>query len=187
MKKLSIKRSLSILVAALSCAVALSGCDLLDDVFGKTDLPDLGIDWAKIQANVTDEKLAEFGWYVDDLEEEIEEFGTVSFYNYDPKKLNAFKEVEYQFYVEYGVGYELVDEEVVYYDIPVYGIMLVDNSSKDYYACTYNDYSAKATSPFDLMSEEGVWFLEEDKAENIQTALKNCRYFVIGRNDTRLD
>ena len=58
MKKLSIKRSISISVAALSCTVALSGCDLLDGLFGKTDLPDLGIDWAKIQANVTDEKLA---------------------------------------------------------------------------------------------------------------------------------
>ena len=168
---------------ALSCLVAFSACAGIDGLFGENDLPNLNINWEKIQANVTQEKLREFGWYVDDLQEEIDEFGTVSFYNYEPSKLNAFKQVDYQFYVQYGVGYEYENEQVIYYEIPVYEVMLVDNESKAYYSAVYNDYSTTSDGPFELMKEEGVWFLEEDQETFMDHALHRCRYFVIGGYD----
>ena len=167
------KRAITLTLSALVGAVAFSGCDLLDGLFGKSDLPDLGIDWTEIQTRITQEKLTEFGWYVEDLEEEIEEFGTISFYNYDPSVENAFQNVEYQFYVQYGVGYEYQNEEIQYYDIPVYEIMLVDNNSDDYYACVHDE-------DFTLLNEEGVWFLEESKAEYVATVLEKCSFFVVG-------
>jgi hypothetical protein len=186
MKK-NLKR-LSVFVAGATAGlVAFSGCAGIDGLVGKTNLPDLDINWAQIQTNITQEKLREFGWYVDDLQEEIDEFGTVSFYNYEPSELNAFKQVDYQFYVQYGVGYEYENEQVVYYEVPVYEVMLVDNASKQYYSAVYNDYSAKKEGPFELMKEEGVWFLEEDQAEYIEHVLHRCRYFVVGRYDVHYE
>lgn len=139
----------------------------------KEDLPDLGIDWKSVQQNISNEKLAEFGWFAGDLGEEIEEFGTVTFCNYNPDSFEAFKEVAYQFTIEYGCGYEYVNGKVEYYEIPVYSIMLVDNGSDLYYSCTYDE-------SFLLLSEEGEWFLSEDKAEYVTMCLRNCESVIKG-------
>lgn len=157
---------------ALTVGFLLSGCDLFN--FGN-DLPDLGIDWATITAELeTDKKqasLASLGWYAD--VSEIDEFGTVSFYNYDFKKLSEFKKVPYQFYIEYGCGYELDENgEVCYYPHPVYEIMLIDNGSDVYYSCTYD-------GDLNFMKEEGSWFLTEDKPEYISNCLSNCQSLLL--------
>lgn len=152
---------------ALSASFFLGGCDFFG--FGN-DLPELGIDWSAITRELaTEEKqsrLISRGWYADTSE--IEEFGTVTFYNYNFKNLTAFKDVPYQFYIEYGCGYELDEKgEADYYTHPVYEIMLVDNASDDYYACTYDD-------ELQFLKEEGTWFLQEDKAEYISDCLNEC-------------
>ena len=63
--------------------------------------------------------------------------------------------------------------KVEYYEMPVYSIMLVDNGSDLYYSCTYDE-------SFLLLSEEGEWFLSEDKAEYVTMCLRNCESVIKG-------
>lgn len=157
-------KKIRVFIVAVLCAVSLVGCaDIFD--FG-SDVPDVGIDWEYVQNSIDKTAVSERGWYMDDGE--IDEFGTITFYNYDFNKLKAFKEVPYQFYIEYGCGYELVDGESVYYEHPVYSIMLVDNASDKYYACTYDD-------TLQFMNEEGDWFLSDVKSEYVNDCLLDCQ------------
>ena len=169
MKNNRVKRVITFSLSALVGAVAFSGCEKINE----TELPDLGIDWGQVCENATKERLSAFGWYADDLQDEIEEFGTVTFCNYDPTVLGAFKKVEYQFTIEYGCGFEYENEQVIYYEFPVYSIMLVDNQSEEYFAASYDE-------EFSLLKEEGVWFLEENKTDYITTCLTNCQSIIKG-------
>lgn len=165
MKKFFNKLCLSV---ALLSIFSFGSCDLFS---AYSDLPDLGINWNGITQNLqTDESkttLSKLGWYADT--NEIEAFGTVTFYNYDFQNLTAFKKVPYQFYIEYGCSYQLNEkQDPVYYDHPVYEIMLVNNADSRYYSCTYNE-------EFTLIYEEGEWFLTENKTEYISACLENCQ------------
>ena len=165
MKKIFRKICLGVVVLA---TFLLGSCEFFTE---NPDLPELGIDWTTItqtlQTNESQTTLQQLSWYADTSE--IQEFGTVTFYNYNFKNLTDFKKVPYQFYIEYGCGYQL-DENTnpVYYPHPVYEIMLVDNGSSAYYSCTYNE-------EFTLLHEEGEWFLTDDKSDYISHCLTACQ------------
>ena len=163
------KKRIAVTVLSIVSVFSFVGCDQTEE----TELPDLGIDWGQVCENATKERLSAFGWYADDLQDEIEEFGTVTFCNYDPTVFGAFKKVEYQFTIEYGCGYEYENEQVIYYEFPVYSIMLVDNQSEEYFAGSYDE-------EFSLLKEEGIWFLDENKTEYITTCLTNCQSIIKG-------
>lgn len=163
------KTRIIFIIVAIIC-ILLCGCSSESQT---ERMPDLGIDWNTIVGNISSDELAEYGWFaeMESLLSDAQELGTIMFCNYDPAEADAFKSVDYQFTIEYGIGAEYTDGAVDYYDTPVYSIFLTDNASDNYYACTYNE-------DFDLLAEEGGWFLDQDRDEYVFTCLESCREII---------
>ena len=170
----------------LICALTLSSLFLIacnDPPF--PEKPQLNIDWAKIQANVKKENLAPYGWYAESkevIQDEIEDIGTISFYNYDPTVYKAFEKVEYQFSIEYGCIYQWYPETETYeyYNEPMYEIMFVENVDTFSSCGSGGYYSAIFTEDFALVYEEGTWFLDEKQDVYIPYCLESCKAIIEG-------
>ncbi len=161
------KNRLFILILAAAVILsALCGCSSVQT----EEIPDLGINWDSVIAEISEAELSEFGLFaeMDSLKSEAEELGTVTFCNYDPCREGAFREVDYQLSVSYGAGCEAENGAIFYYDEPVCFLFLSDNHSDRYYACTCSEDSA-------LLSQEGEWFLDEDRDAYISACIENCR------------
>lgn len=160
-----------VILLSLCFCLSLFGC-------GKPQtaaLPDLGIDWDMILPRITEEKLSEYGLYADmtALTEDAEDFGSVTFCNYDLSVKDSFKKVDYQLTVEYGLDFEFQNGKTEYYDSPVYTVDIIDNRSGSYYSCTCSE-------DFELIGEEGEWFLTENKDEFLFTLLADCKDILFG-------
>ncbi|MBE6765768.1 MAG: hypothetical protein E7546_07870 [Ruminococcaceae bacterium] len=162
----------TLIIAAMLALLTLGGCSTAETASS----PDLGIDWESIIARIDADTLYEYGWYadIDSLASDAEDLGTITFSNYDPTEADAFKSVSYQFCIDYGEGFTLTDSGVVFYDTPVYCVTLIDNESDGSYLGTFDE-------DFNLLSEEGEWFLAEDKDEYITLCLENCRNILFGK------
>lgn len=167
------KTRILMIIAVLALTLCLFGCGK-----GSTssDIPDIGISWDTILPRITAEKLAQYGLCADieSLEADADEYGTVTFCNYDLASADAFKNVDYQLTADYGLSFEIENGTVTYYTDPVYSVMLIDNSGDD------SSYTAAFTEDFMLISEEGEWFLSEDKDEFISDLLTDCRTILFG-------
>ncbi len=155
----------------VTLTICLFGCGKAETAV----LPDLGIDWEMILPRVTEEKLSEYGLYtdIDTLAEDAADLGTVTFCNYDLNTADSFKKVDYQLTAEYGLGFEFENGKTEYYDSPVYTVLVMDNNSDSYYSCTCSEY-------FELISEDGEWFLPDDKDEFISSLLSACKEILFG-------
>lgn len=162
-----------LLMIALFCT-ALCGCGETQE---SDNMPDFGINWQEIFSRISSGEPEQYGLYTDvsELEIHAETFGTVAFSNYDSTEFGSFLEEDYQYCIEYGVGgeYDPEADDFIYYDFPVYYIFMVDNNSDSYYSCIY-------TEDFNLVCEDGDWFIDEDKDEFISTLLENCRTLIFG-------
>lgn len=166
-----------ILECFVAGALTLSGCGQSNEnMSASTNVPSISIEWKAIIDNIKSADLDAMQLYVDyeNLESDTEQFGTVSFYNYDVTKQNAFKDVEYQMDISYGAGYEIVDGKINYYEKPVYTISLMDNSSETYYSYTCNEEG-------EVLQEEGEWFLKESKKEYIEEKIRQCKEIIFGK------
>ena len=163
------------------CSLFLVACN--DPSF--PEKPQLAIDWAAIQANVTKDNLAPYGWYAESKEvikDEIKDIGTISFYNYDPTVYKAFEKVDYQFSIEYGCIYQYYPETETYeyYNQPMYEIMFVENVDTFSSCSSGGYYSATFTEDFEQVYEEGTWFLEEEKETYLNYCLESCKSIIEG-------
>lgn len=132
---------------------------------------ELCIDWDGIIANLKAFNMENSSLYLDkeNLEEDVKEFYTVTFTNYDPAVKNSFKEVDNQITISYGIGIknEFAYETPEFYDEPVVEFYILSNSSDEYYSAVYNEDK-------ELLSEDGEWFLDTDKSETISDYLDDC-------------
>lgn len=179
-KKNSLSKAIALVLIILCFGtVALTGCAKSDDNASGVDVTqmyidkneELGIDWGTIIANLKEFNMEGSGFYFDkeNLEEEANEFYTVTFTNYDPAVKNSFKEVDNQIMLSYGVATknEFAYETPEFYDVPVYEINIISNSSDEYYSAVYNEDK-------ELLSEDGKWILDTDKDETISAYIDAC-------------
>lgn len=165
-----------ILTVACLAAVVLSGCTGKDTGNNVTQMyidknKEFGIDWDTIISNLKEIDPEASGLYVDkeNLEEEVNEYFTVSFTNYDPTVNKSFKKVDNQILITYGVctKNEFAYETPEFYDEPVFEIDIHSNSSDKYYTAVYNANK-------ELLSEDGSWLLSTDKSETISEYIDVC-------------
>ena len=159
------KRFALLMLLLLLCAL-LCGCGAK-----KTDPPvqmQLSENWEGIIAGITPEKLALCGWYADpaELRAEAMELNSITFSNYDPTRSGAFLEVPYQCSISYS---GLLPGSTG--SAPVYSVFLSDNTSDRYYACDFD-------KDFQPVTEEGEWFLGEEKEAFLRRTLENCRELI---------
>lgn len=125
--------------------------------------------WESILGGVSAEKLTQLGWYADDLRQEALELNSITFSNYDPTRAGAFLEVPFQCSITYAARDPLRPGSTE----PVYAVFLSDNASDRYYACEHD-------SSLRLVTEEGEWFLNEEKEMYLKNMLENCRELLFG-------
>lgn len=179
-KKNSLTKAIALVLIILCFGtVALTGCAKSDDSADGVDVAqmyidknkELGIDWDGIIANLKKVDMADSGFYLDKekFEEDIKEFYTVTFTNYDPAVENSFKEVDNQITISYGISTknEFAYETPEFYDEPVVEVDILSNSSGKNYLAVYSEDK-------ELLYEEGEWFLDTDKKETISAYLDDC-------------
>ena len=159
-------RNLIIIALISILCLAVCGCSSEEPV---SEAPDLGINWDSLISGITEEELSSMGLYtdMDTLKSDAEEFGSISFTNYDPDITDSFKKVDYQLCIDYGLGCTYEGDTANYFDRPVYSLLLTDNKSDGCYSCICDE-------DFALLSEYGRWFLSEDKDSFIAACLGNC-------------
>ncbi|MEE1057168.1 MAG: hypothetical protein UH239_07975 [Acutalibacteraceae bacterium] len=176
-KKNSLAKAFA-LVLAIICfdTMALTGCAKSDKSVDVTQMyidknEELGIDWKSIVTNLKEYDMEGSGFYVDkeNLEEDVDEIFTISFTNYDPEKGGSFKDVAYQIMISYGVQAknEFAYETPEFYDEPVYEIIVISNSSDEYYSARYNEKK-------EILFEDGEWILDIDRDETISDYINIC-------------
>lgn len=160
------RRILSFAALALLLCLTLCSCTRGENAASVPAVQSI-VDWETITARITPERLARYGWYTDmeTLPADARELGCVLFSNYDPAVADSFAAVPFQFTVTYGME--------VGFEEPVYTLFWSDNGSDTYYACTCAD-------DLTLLSEEGSWFLPEDRRTAVHTALSHCRELLFG-------
>lgn len=141
-------------------SISFVGCGTKRNSF-VSEASSVSINWESIISEIDNEQLAEYGWYADmeTIAEDAEEFGVISFCNYDVTDQNAFLNVKYQLLIDYGI-----DDS---YSEPVYSILLSDNNSNQYYSSIHAE-------DFSLLSEEGAWFFSDDKDTYLTDCLEKC-------------
>ena len=166
-----------ILVVLCCSAVVLTGCKMGDGKGNDVDWlyaeksKELGLDWDAIIKSVKNFDMAGNGFYIDEenLEDDVKEFYSVSFTNYDPAVKKSFKKVENQILISYGVGTknEYADEELEYFDEPVIEIHILSNSSGKSYTAVFNEKRER-------LNEDGQWYLSSDKEETVAGYIDLC-------------
>lgn len=148
------------LVMVMLFGFMLCGCgqqeELVDvDVEAKSE--EFGLDWESIVEHVKAAKLQTLYADQESLEDDAKEFGFISFSNYDPTDPGAFKKVDYQMTLSYGI---ILKDDGSTYDRSVYEICLIDNQSDKNYMGVYDETGK-------LINEVGAWFLNESKDETV--------------------
>lgn len=176
--KKTLAKVVALALVVLCCsAVVLTGCKMGD---GKGDDVDrryaekskeLGLDWDVIIKSVKDFDMTGTGFYIDEenLEEDVKEFYSVSFTNYDPAVKKSFKKVADQIQISYGIGTknEYADEELEFYNEPVIEIYILSNSSGKSYTAVFNEDN-------ELLDEDGLWYLDAGKDATIAGYIDFC-------------
>lgn len=109
--------------------------------------------WEQVNSSIGAYKFGEKYFIEKDYKDDEETMNSVYIYNYDPDEPKAFKSVPYQIMLSYG--------QADGYNEPVITVSLVDNKSKNTYYAIVDKNGTK-------MSEEGTWFLEEDKDAKVK-------------------
>ena len=109
--------------------------------------------WEQVNSSIGAYKFGEKYFIEKDYKDDEETMNSVYIYNYEPDVPKAFKSVPYQIMLSYGQSDG--------YGEPVITVSLVDNKSKNSYYAIVDKQGTK-------MSEEGTWFLEEDKDAKIK-------------------
>lgn len=162
-----------VMVLAMLCVLSMAGCaqEKEPPAFYAEPYEKLGVDWDAITARLKKADLSGTGFYLDEayFEEEIREFSSVTFTNYDPAVSNSFKTVENQITVTYGLvsKNEYADEAPEFYDGAVFEVYIFNNATRDYYDGVYSGDK-------ELLAEDGTWLLDADKQETISAYIDIC-------------
>ena len=116
--------------------------------------------WEQVNTSIGAYKFGEKYFIEKDYKEDEVTSNSVYIYNYDPDEPKAFKSVPYQIMLSFG--------QTDGYSDPMITVSLVDNKSKSTYYAIVDKNGTK-------MSEEGTWFLEEDKDSKIKDLTKDAK------------
>lgn len=167
------RKPVVLLLMALCLCALLCGCTAGKDhrpaAAEPTAQVQLSQEWECILGGISADELVQLGWYADDLRQEALELNSITFSNYDPTRAGAFLEVPFQCSITYAVRDPLRPGSTE----PVYAVFLSDNASDRYYACEHD-------SSLRLVTEEGEWFLAEEKEMYLKKTLENCRELLFG-------
>ncbi len=161
------------MVLAMLCVFSMAGCaqEKEPPAFYAEPYEKLGVDWDAITDRLKEADLSGTGFYLDEahFEEEIREFSSVTFTNYDPAVSNSFKAVENQIMVLYGLvsKNEYADEAPEFYDGAVFEIYILSNSTGAFYDAVFS-------ADKELLAEDGTWLLDADKQETISAYIDIC-------------
>ena len=144
------------ITAVLLAGLAIAGCGRnVKAETEQTSVRTVRIEcgWEQINSSIGAYKFGEKYFIEKDYKDDEETMNSVYIYNYDPDEPKAFKSVPYQIMLSYGQSDG--------YNEPVITVSLVDNKSKNTYYAIFDKNGTK-------MSEEGTWFLEEDKDAKVK-------------------
>jgi len=162
MKKNGMAKVILSMIIVMLFGLMLCGCGQEEELVMldvEENSKELGLDWDNIVEHVKATELPTLYVDKDSLESDAKDFGSISFANYDMTDPAAFKKVDYQMLVSYGI---ITKDDGTDYDGIAYEISMFDNKSDQYYAGVY-DESGK------LISEEGNWFIKESKEDTVAT------------------
>lgn len=162
-----------VMVLAILCVLSMAGCaqEKEPPKIYEDASENLEVDWDAVTENLRNADLSGTGFYLDEagFEEEIREFSSVTFTNYEPAVPHSFKDVENQIMVLYGLvsKNEYADEAPEFYDGAVFEIYIFNNATREYYDGVYS-------ADKKLLSEDGTWILDADKEETISAYIDIC-------------
>ena len=123
-------------------------------VHAKSDMAD-GTDWDGILEHLKSADLSDSGFFYDcsEAEEEIGEFGCLTFRNYE----SDFRAVDDQITVSYGRVMKPGTDSPEWYEDPAFEIAILSNED-------YNEYYyAVCSEQGEYLYEEGEWYLSQDR------------------------
>lgn len=146
----------------LLIGLTIAGCSMNDNT--GADQPAVSTvriecGWDQINRSIGAYKFGEKYFIEKDYKEDEEISNSVYIYNYDPGEPQAFKSVPFQVMLSFG--------QTDGYSDPMITVSLVDNTSK-------NTYYVIADKNGTKMSEDGTWFLEEDKDAKIHELIEDA-------------